>query len=151
MVDFYFIFIALFYLVVILFIHVQLKKSIPPTISKKSILSSKLVQQNTSHTMTPKLTEKFEDNMDYLEEYDSFKSIADADNDNLTDEWSKMYENTQLNMKEEVIQNKVSTLDPEYQKTSLLDEGPNINNENMDINPFDEFDTTSYLSFAPTN
>jgi hypothetical protein len=149
MVDFHFIFIALFYLVVILFIHIQLKKSMPQKeiiTSTKSILSSKPLQNKI---INENLVEPL--NMDELEEYDNFKSIIDNDGYDLTDEWSKVYETSKMNVKEETVQNNMSTLDPEYQKTSLLDEGTNINSDNMNINPFDEFETTSYLSFAPTN
>jgi len=147
MVDFHFIFIALFYLVAILFIHIQLKKSIQTEIQPtKSILTTKHVQNKT---VEQNLADQL--NMSELEQYDNFKSITDTEGPDLTDEWSKMYENSQLNMKEETVQNKVSTLDPEYQKTSLLDEGSYINNNEENINPYDEFDTISYLSFAPTN
>jgi hypothetical protein len=148
MVDFHFIFIALFYLVAILFIHIQLKKStqVSQIVPMKPILSSKSVQNNS---VEQNLAEQL--NMAELEQYDNFKSITDVDGPDLTDEWSKVYETSQLTMKEETVQSNVSTLDPEYQKTSLLEEGAYINNNEMNINPFDEFDTTSYLSFAPTN
>jgi hypothetical protein len=148
MVDFHFIFIALFYLVAILFIHIQLKKSISheQPVPSKSILTTKPLQ---NRTVEQTISEHI--GMDDLEQYDNFKSIADNEGPDLTDEWSKVYEGSQMTMKEETVQNKMSTLDPEYQKTSLLDENTEMNLDSLNINPFDEFDTTSYLSFAPTN
>jgi hypothetical protein len=148
MVDFHFIFIALFYLVAILFIHIQLKKSISheQSVPTKSILTSKIPQHKTVEQTVSEYI-----GMDDLEQYDNFKSIADSEGPDLTDEWSKVYEGNQMTIKEETVQNKISTLDPEYQKTSLLDENSEMNLDSININPFDEFDTTSYLSFAPTN
>ena len=148
MVDFHFIFIALFYLVAILFIHVQLKNNMTyqqPVLPIKPIINSKLPLKTVEQMVGEDI------GMNDLEQYDSFKPITTSDDSDFTDEWSKVYENSQMSIKEETVQNKMSTLDPEYQKTSLLEEMPNINLDGININPFDEFDTTSYMSFAPTN
>jgi hypothetical protein len=152
MVDFHFIFVALFYLIAILFIHVQLKKStfssmyntdkpkpIIHTSPLKPTFDDKTIEQSLSNHL----------DMEGLEQYDNFKSITDSDND-IADEWSKIYEKNSISVKEENV-NPSSTLDPEYQKTSLLEDTPVMNNNISDINPFDEFDTVSYMSFAPTN
>lgn len=153
MVDFYFIFIALFYLVAILFIHIQLKKGKPRDTSDiEPIIKNKTITPSTEHfsnTLEQSLSDHL--NLEEIEMFDNFKFIGDSPDPDLGDEWSKVYEGNQMKqMSTDLASKSASTLNPEYQKTSLLDDTQMMNPMSSNISPFDEFSDTGYMAFSPT-
>jgi hypothetical protein len=154
MVDFYFIFISLFYLVAILFIHIQLKKGksrdtsdVEPIIKNNKTVN--LATEHFSNALEQSLSDHL--NLEEIEMFDNFKFIGDSPDPDLGDEWSKVYEGNQMKQISTDLSSKAaSTLNPEYQKTSLLDDTQMMNPMSSNISPFDEFSDTSYMAFSPT-
>jgi hypothetical protein len=140
MVDFQFIFISLLYLVILLFIHSLLKtsskntKPLKPSLKKNEdkILSN--VSQPTTDSS--------------MEQFDVFKPVYEADDNELVDEWAKVYEQTQATNPELL---ETSSMNPEYTKTTLLDSTADLNPSSpsdINVNPFDEYDGNGYLKFS---
>jgi hypothetical protein len=161
MVDFQFIFIALLYFVIIYFVHIQLRKlslsstlSIPTTVTHTA---ETFKQQPTNEQMFEQQTiqNSLADTMvgDNLEQFDNFKSLFDNEDSELGTEWSKVYEQTQLDNKDKTVTVKSNTtLDPEYSKTTLLDDtsvmNPSSEMGGEGLRAYDTFDGAVYQSFS---